>query len=147
MRGSVNAVVFVGLFASMVLIGMISMQSANAACMGQGCHGLDPISQGCDVNIRNGTNTPVNSELMVYVCKTSACGGVKWARATRSTFLNGSRFEVWLENEHGQRLSGTEYELQGGLQIYGDMWTGPVRACASIDGYLNGRARCTPVDY
>lgn len=138
-----------------VLVGMMLMVSlastpthiAQAACSGSGCHGKDPVAENCANNIQNGASRTIAGVMTVRVRKSTSCGGVKWPQASRDTFYTGSSFSTWLANSSYQELPGTRYT--GGnsvVQIYGDMWTGPVRACASIAGYNGGQAYCTDID-
>ena len=140
-------VLIIGAFICIGVLGVLPAQPAAAACFGNSCHGLDPQAQGCAMSAWDGARTPVNPDLDVVVRKSVFCGGVKWPRASRGSFLNNRTFKVWLEDTNGHVLPGTEYSLYSGWDIYGNMWNGAVRACASIQGYLNGQARCTPVDY
>jgi hypothetical protein len=131
----------------MGLLAAVPAERAGAVCFGTGCHGLDPIFQGCTAWAQDGAKYPLNPDLYVKVRKSLACGGVKWAWAERYSGYNGQTFKVWLADANGNALPGSEYVTTSGLQIYSDMWTGPVKACTSVAGYLNGQVRCTPVDY
>lgn len=121
-------------------------QPALAACWSTSCHGKDPTTEGCDINIQNGASTTIWGVMTVQVRKSTACGGVKWPKASRDINYTGGTFQVWLEDANGNVLSGTSYTgLASDMQIYGDMWTGAVKACAKVTTYSANKV-CSGLD-
>jgi tetratricopeptide (TPR) repeat protein len=120
-----------------------------ATCSGEGCKGCDPRDELCDsrpligeVGIERWPDPGVGPERVdAAVHKTRSCGGAKWAFATTNHVCDV--FSTWLEDAEGRELPNTRYDSRNSvLQIYGNMWTGAVRACASVCG----KSVCSPVD-
>jgi len=120
-----------------------------ATCSGTSCDGCDPKDEHCDsrpligeIGARRWPDPGVGPERVdAAVHKTRSCGGAKWAFATTNHVCDV--FSTWLEDAGGRELPNTRYDSRDNvLQIYGNMWTGAVRACASVCG----QSVCSPVD-
>jgi tetratricopeptide (TPR) repeat protein len=120
-----------------------------ATCSGESCEGCDPKDEHCDsrpligeIGVRRWPDPSVGPERVdAAVHKTRICGGAKWAFATTNHVCDV--FSTWLEDGDGRELPNTRFDSRDNvLQIYGNMWTGAVRACASVCG----RWVCSPVD-
>jgi hypothetical protein len=118
-------------------------------CSGASCNGCDPKDEHCDsrprigeIGVRRWPDPSVGPERVdAAVHKTQLCGGAKWAFATTNHVCDV--FSTWLEDADGQELPHTRYDSRDNvLQIYGNMWTGAVRACASVCG----QSVCSPID-
>jgi tetratricopeptide (TPR) repeat protein/tRNA A-37 threonylcarbamoyl transferase component Bud32 len=126
-----------------------SAPACPATCSGESCHGCDPKDEHCDsrpligeIGVQRWPDPSVGPERVdAAVHKTQMCGGAKWAFATTNHVCDV--FSTWLEDGDGRELPNTRYDSRDNvLQIYGNMWTGAVRACASVCG----RSVCSPVD-
>jgi hypothetical protein len=109
------------------------------SCTGSGCNGCDAKAEHCDSRIVNGEfgvkrwpDRDIGpNRVDATIHKTAACGGVKWPFATTNYVCD--TFSTWLADEHGQELPHTRYDSRTKvIQIYGNMWSGAVRACASV---------------
>jgi hypothetical protein len=123
-------------------------QTEQLVCSGTGCQGKDPKTEGCDVNTTDGKSARTSWGIFgqhyvsVVVRKSTSCGGVKWPKAQTDEVCGV--FSTWLTDSNKNELFGTRYSdsTPSHTQIYGDMWTGAVRACASVCG----REACTDLD-
>jgi hypothetical protein len=133
------------------LLSVIPVSHASASCFGDGCRRLDPNQQGCAVNVTTGQSRNITvwpwPVMTIEVRKSSACGGVKWARASRDVSYTGGTFKVWLADSNGNQLDRTDYTAPtpSDTQIYGNMWTGGVKACALLTTY-SSTPQCTGLD-
>jgi serine/threonine-protein kinase len=118
-------------------------------CSGASCDGCDPKEEHCDsrpligeIGVRRWPDPSVGPERVdAAVHKTRICGGAKWGFATTNHVCDV--FSTWLEDAEGHELPNTRYDSRDHvLQIYGNMWTGAVRACAAVCG----QSVCSPVD-
>ena len=122
-------------------------QTEQAVCSGTSCNGRDPRGEGCNVNVIDGAINTIPGVMTVRVRETASCGGVKWAHAQRASNYAYGTYSVWLENSLGNEISGSRYTIynSNALEIYGQMWTGGVRACALVSRYSSSKV-CTVFD-
>lgn len=118
-------------------------------CTAATCDGCDPKTERCDrgivtggVGVKRWPDPDIGpARVDAAVHKTQSCGGVKWPFATTDHVCDV--FSTWLEDAGGKELPGTRYDsATPTVQIYGNMWSGPARACASVCGH----SVCGPVD-
>jgi serine/threonine-protein kinase len=118
-------------------------------CSAGSCRGCDPKAEHCDSGIVTGRVGVVRwpdpdigpNRIDATIHKTAACGRVKWPFATTNRVCG--TFSTWLEDANGDELAGTRYDsATETVQIYGNMWSGAVSACASVCGH----SICSPVD-
>jgi hypothetical protein len=121
-------------------------QTEQLICSGTGCQGKDPKTEGCDGDATIGKSVRIawgtSHYLTVVVRKSSTCGA-KWPKAGTDEVCG--IFSTWLTDASGNTISSTRYSdtNTSHTQIYGDMWTGAVKACASVCG----KQACTETDF
>ncbi len=134
------------LVASAFIASLINGRQVWASCFGKSCDGRDPIIESCNNDVMDGPRASNDDYVSVWIRKTAACGGVKWPSAWMDPSC-GSVFSTWLEDSSRRELPGTRY-TQSALseppspQIYGNMWSGSVKAC--VQGC--DRSACTALD-
>lgn len=118
------------------LASLLQEQVALASCSGSACNGKDPQVERCDVDVKDGPSTRVWFYVTVVLRYTTACGGVKWAKAYTRYSCAPNTFYVVLRDADNRELPGTRYTDDGSSpsEIFGQMWSGPAKACASICG-------------